>query len=66
MQQIKFYSAIATSLQNYVHCEMPHDETMAPVSPRFVSSVCEFITTLLEVAEQDTVIGSVLKMAFPA
>ena len=52
MQQCKFYSSIAQSLQNYVHCEMPHDESMAPVSPLFVTSVCEFLTSLLEVAEQ--------------
>jgi len=57
MQQLNFYQGIGRCLENYVYCEMPHDETRAVVTPRFVSALCEFLSTLLQVAEQDTIIG---------
>ena len=57
MQKVSFYPALAEMLQNYHHCDIPTNKQKAPVTPKLLTSITDWLTTLLSVAEQDTKVG---------
>ena len=57
LQKVSFYPALAEMLQNYHHCDIPTNKQKAPVTPKLLTSITDWLTTLLSVAEQDTKVG---------